>query len=390
VSGVADRFAWAEPDEVEFTAWSFIDNDDDSEEEDNASDEQSRFSPKGGNPYHDKEGHFTGSGGVGHAAPKAPAAPKQAKAKPDASKQRQPAAKESKAGAKPKKEKARPVRGEMAPAKRVGTGKDARIEMADGSKAPSHVSPSMIAPSWTDVQVSVDPKAEVLVTAKDAKGRPKMLTSEAFDARAAAVKFNRVLEMIEQHGKLQQEIQAARKDEGTKDAADCAWLMQEQATRPGSEVDTKAEAKAYGATTLEARHVVETKEGVRLQFVGKEGVYHDHLVRNKELAKMLLQRKKAADKDDAKLFKVSYNQVRDFTAKLDGGAFSPKDFRTSAATRMAKSLVDADKAPSKDAKSHQKRVMGIAKEVSGLLGNKPAEALKSYIHPTVFSKWAPK
>ena len=42
------------------------------------------------------------------------------------------------------------------------------------------------------------------------------------------------------------QITKARNDESTKDVADCAMLINEQATRPGSEADTKGVAKHYG------------------------------------------------------------------------------------------------------------------------------------------------
>ncbi|MGO8898584.1 MAG: hypothetical protein ACLQU5_09565 [Isosphaeraceae bacterium] len=285
-------------------------------------------------------------------------------------------------------EKAKPLRGEMREARREGTGKDAKIVMADGSKAPDHVTPAMLAPSWTNIKVSVDPKAEVLVTARDEKGRPKMVTSKSYDLRSAAVKFDRIEKLVHEHDEISRSIQQARKDPSRKEEADCTWLMQVQATRPGSDRDTKAKVKAYGATTLEARHVVETAEGVRLRFVGKEGVSHDHLVRDKDLGKMLVDRKNAAGSPDERIFRTNDMKVRAFTAQQDGGKFSPKDFRTSAATRLALEAVRANPTPPKDAKELKARVKVVAEKVSGLLGNKPAEALKSYIHPQVFATWS--
>ncbi len=285
--------------------------------------------------------------------------------------------------------KPKAIRGQMGQARREGTGKDARIVMADGSKTPEHVTPAMVAPNWTDVKVSVDPKADVLVMAKDEKGRMKTVYTKSYEARTAAVKFSKIQEMIKQHDKIKDEIQKARQDRATKEEADCAWLMQVQATRPGSDRDTKAAVKAYGATTLEARHVVETKEGVRLQFIGKEGIAHDHLIRDKELGKMLLARKNAAGNPGDRLFKTDDGKVREFTAQRDGGRFTPKDFRTSAATRLALESIQAHPHPAKDAKEFKNRVKEIAVTVSNLLGNKPAQALKSYIHPAVFAAWSP-
>ena len=46
---------------------------------------------------------------------------------------------------------------------------------------------------------------------------------------------------------------------------------------------------------------MQSKDGVRLQFVGKESVWHDHLVRDKALGQMLLERK-AESGETGKLF----------------------------------------------------------------------------------------
>lgn len=334
-----------------------------------------------GNPHHDKSGHFTDAGHEGHATRK----PREGR------KPRKPGHDQKNAAAKRERltERPKPSRGDMVAATRAGDGKNARIVRADGAPVPAHIQPAMVAPAWTDVKISVDPRAEVLVTARDAKGRPKMVLSKSYESRAAAMKFHRVSEMIDKHDQISREIQAARAKPETREEADCSWLMQVQATRPGSNADTKAKVKAYGATTLEARHVVQSEDGVRLQFIGKEGVAHNHLVRDPELAKMLTARAQAAGSPDGKLFHTTDTKVRDFVASLDGGDYSPKDFRTSAATRMAREAVAADPERSPSQKAHTVRVKAVAERVSRLLGNRPAQALTSYIHPAVFEPWNP-
>jgi DNA topoisomerase-1 len=294
-----------------------------------------------------------------------------------------------KAIAAPRREKAKPIRGAMAAATRVGKGKDARIVMADGSEPPAHVPTSVGSLKGTDLAVSLDPKAEVLATWRDEKGRPKQATVKSFDAKSAAVKFGRVSEMVDEHDAISKGVQEGRKGP-RKEEADAAWLMQVQGTRPGSDTDTKARKKAYGATTLEARHVVQSSDGVRLQFAGKEGISHNHLIRDPELAKMLVERKDAAGDRRGKLFKTDEKKTNDFVKTLGSGGYTSKDFRTSVATRMAQDMVKADPEPPRSAKEHSVRVNAVAVKVSRLLGNKPAQALKSYIHPTVFAPWTEK
>ena len=161
-------------------------------------------------------------------------------------------------------------------------------------------------------------------------------------------------------------------------------LIMTTGIRPGSEDDTGAEKKAYGATTLEGRHVVESPDGVRLQFVGKEGVWHDHLVENPETAKMLLERKNAAG-DKGKLFGVNDTKVSDYVKTLDHGRLSPKDLRTNKANEIAAAEVQKFEGPPKDEAEAKARKIQVATAVSQKLGNRPQQCIDSYIDPAVWS-----
>jgi DNA topoisomerase I len=278
-------------------------------------------------------------------------------------------------------------RGAMAPARREGKGRDARLVLADGSPAPAHVAAGKIPPQWKDVTVSLDPDADVLATGRDAAGRAKVIYRDEFHMRNAAHKFARTRAGLEWAGELHKQNQANRADPKLREEADCTWLMQEQATRPGSDKDTAAKVKAFGATTLRAEHVVETGDGVRLQFVGKEGVYHDHLIRNPDLAQMLLARKATAGSRGGKLFATDYDRVAKYAKSLDTGRFTPKDFRTIRANQLAIAEIGKAADPPANEKEYKARVKAVAERVSGVLGNRPAQALESYIDPAVFSAW---
>lgn len=338
--------------------------------------------------------------------------------------------------------KARASKGAMAGARREGTGKEARVVMEDGSPAPAHVKPSMVPPDWKDVKVSTDPTADVVVTARDKNGRAKTVYSDSFHMKQAASKFARTQDGLRMMGQMHQQNQQNRQNTALKEHADCCWLMQEQATRPGSESDNKGVAKlfgkpittsdvvregdkvllkiggttvpikdkktkaeilrriqsgeslenstfwlkSHGATTLEGRHVVESPDGgVYLRFVGKESVWHNHRVRSPQLAAMLLSRKKQRG-DASKLFDTNYDKVGEYAKTLDGGKFTPKDFRTQRATRLAIEEINKMTPPT-DEKSYKVQVKRVGEIVSSVLGNEPAQALESYIDPSVFTIW---
>lgn len=332
--------------------------------------------PKGGTTVAGKQfpgGEFTPGNGTSNGTPAAKSSI-QSKANPNASK------------AKPGKwTKPKASGGEMAQARREGKS----LVLSDGSPAPEHIKPSMVPPNWSDVRVSLDPKADVLVKAKDQAGRIKTVYADSYTMKTAANKFARSQEMLKKHDKIHAQNMANRssKDPAIRDAADCTWLIDQQGTRPGSDGDTKARVKAYGATTLTADHVVKAPDGVRLQFIGKEGVYHDHLIKDPALGEMLLKRKADAG-PGGRLFNTTASKLNQYISKLDGGLFTAKDFRTKRANLLA---VDKIKQLGidccKTAKDYKAKVKEVAEKVSHVLGNRASQALESYINPSVFSVW---
>lgn len=278
----------------------------------------------------------------------------------------------------------------MQPARREGKGKDAKIILADGKPAPAHIKPSMVPPQWSDVHVSTDPNADVLVRARDSKGRIKIVQSDNAVMRNAAAKFSRVSELVAKRHEVADQIQQGRSshDPKTREAADCLWLIENQATRPGSDKDTKAKVKAYGATTLRAEHVEQDPDGaVRLHFIGKEGIEHNHVIRNPDLAKMLVDRKQTAGERGGRLFDTTDDKLRSFTGTLGGGGFTPKDFRTMKATLLAADELKKNADCCKDKKEYKAAVKQVATAVSHVLGNRPQQAIESYINPTVWTAW---
>jgi DNA topoisomerase I len=261
------------------------------------------------------------------------------------------------------------------------------LVFSDGSKVPSHIPAGKIPKAWKNVRVSADPDDDVWATGVDGKGRTKTVYSDSYEMRQAAIKFARNYNLVQERAHVQSQIRDKMQtgDAATKEAAACMWLIEEQATRPGSDKDTKAKAKAYGATTLRPEHVVESEDGVRLQFVGKEGVFHDHLIRNPELAKELVRRKN--NPVDGKLFGTTDARLLAFSKTLDHGRFTPKDFRTLKATTLAIDAINELPKP-KTAKERQKAMLEVAARVSHVLGNRPQQALESYINPMVFAAWS--
>jgi DNA topoisomerase IB/8-oxo-dGTP pyrophosphatase MutT (NUDIX family) len=258
--------------------------------------------------------------------------------------------------------------------------------LAKGTTPPAHIAALKVPPGWSDVHYNPDPKGSLLVTGRDAKGRRTAIYSGEFSAANAAAKFARVNELMQKFDAIAKQNDAAKKDPAKRDVAEALELVMKMGIRPGSERDTGADKQAYGATTLEGRHVRVTSTGkVSLQFTGKKGVDLNLPVEDAGLAKMLARRKlKAGAK--GKLFGVTDAALREHSHDMDGGGFKTKDFRTHLGTKTAMGEVAQRDAPASPT-AYKRAVREVAKVVASKLGNTAAVALQAYIAPEVFSEW---
>lgn len=256
----------------------------------------------------------------------------------------------------------------------------------DGSSLPSHISALRIPLAWTDVKVSMDPEANLLVTGKDSKGRAQYIYSAKFKTQQAESKFSRIEELLQEFPKIVKLNDEARKAKHPHNqaVAECLHIIMHTGIRPGSDADTKAKVQAYGASTLLKRHVCLEGDAVVLRFVGKKGVSLEIPVTDTVSADILKKRAVATFSDDGELFPtVSDGSLLNLSSKY---GFKTKDFRTRHATKLALQEVAAMKAPTSE-KEYEAAVRAVAKVVSKALGNTPIVALQSYINPAVFLAW---
>jgi DNA topoisomerase-1 len=259
----------------------------------------------------------------------------------------------------------------------------------DRNNLPDHIKALKIPPAWKKVRYNPNPKGDLLATGVDAKGRKQYIYSEKYNAQQADKKFGRINQLMNQYDAIVKinEKNRASSNRQTRDNADCLKLIMETGLRPGSDKDTKASKKAYGATTLLGEHVTTDGKMVSLTFVGKKGVSLSISVGDPALKTMLLSRKKAAG-DKGKLFNTDSSEMLTYTKGLSKGKFKTKDFRTRLANDLAMSEVSKYGATKpKSQKEYKKMVKDVATIVSKQLGNTPTVALQSYIHPAVFAEW---
>jgi len=138
----------------------------------------------------------------------------------------------------------------------------------------------------------------------------------------------------------------------------------------------------FGATTLRDRHAEIEGDSVTLNFVGKGGKDRDLTLVDEELAMAM---RDARDVPGGHLFQyydaegdrhaLTSDQVNAYMRETMGEEFSAKNFRTWHASVLAYAMLcEADERPT---------ISAVLDTVSERLGNTPAIARKSYIHPAV-------
>jgi DNA topoisomerase-1 len=234
--------------------------------------------------------------------------------------------------------------------------------------------------------VNPDPEGALQAVGRDTKGRTTYRYSAEHTAARAAQKYDRARDFEKVLPALRRQVDKDlhSKDDDVRENAEVLYLIDKTGFRVGGENEL-ADVKAFGATTLQSRHVRVDGDKVSFKFVGKKGVEITKTLRDKKLAEIITARKDGSQRKDP-LFPTSNDQrVRDYM-KEHAKDFTPKDFRTRHATAMALDLVN--KIPKPTTKAAFKKARNqVGEEVASFLGNTRTMALGSYIDPTVFKKW---
>jgi len=223
----------------------------------------------------------------------------------------------------------------------------------------------VVPPGWKDVKFY--DRENFCVTGVDEKGRLQYLYPQKFVEKSSKRKHVRV-------SKLSKRVPAVMKRVGHDVSkglteAEVVYTIYRTGFRPGSDRDTMADKKSFGAVTLEKRHVkLLPGDKVGFDFVGKKGVRIRKDVKDKRLRNIMKNRLKTK-----RVFNTTDGRVRTYFKQKAGKDFSIKDLRTLRASTVAQ------KVKGKDRKE-------IGRVVSEELGNTPAIALKSYVDPKLVSQ----
>lgn len=246
-------------------------------------------------------------------------------------------------------------------------------------------------PAYCDEWYCPAPNGHILATGYDAAGRKQyryhpdfrlMRESDKFDACEV---FGKLLPLV--RARVDEDLSQPRLTD-TKAIACVVRLLDLSAIRVGNE-QYAARNESYGATTLRAEHAEIRTGSIRLQFTGKGGKQRDVKLADPRLARAVRRMQDLpgsgtedhlfrylTDEDEARA--ITASQVNAYLRETMGEDFTAKHFRTFHASVMAFSILAQGEA--------YLPIRVLLEGVSEHLGNTPAIARKSYIHPAVIAR----
>lgn len=241
-------------------------------------------------------------------------------------------------------------------------------------------------PAYTDTWYCPAPNGHILATGIDAKGRKQYRyhpqfrnerEGEKFDRCAA---FGRLLPLV--RARVEEDL-AQRSVSRDRCIASVVRLLDTGGIRIGNEAYVRANS-SFGATTLRMEHAEVKGQVLRLRFRAKSGKEREMKVTDRALVRFV---RKMQDLPGQHLFQyldeegcacpVGSAEVNDWLREVMGEDFTAKHFRTWRASVLGFDVLSQA--------SSRVPLKSLLDEVSEHLGNTPAIARKSYVHPAVIA-----
>ena len=239
-----------------------------------------------------------------------------------------------------------------------------------------------IPPAWTEVWICPSPRGHIQATGRDQKGRKQYRYHDAWRRDRDGLKFSRMIAFGRALPKLRTRVERDLSLRGLpreKVIAAVVRLMELTLIRVGNEEYAQAN-KSFGLTTLRDRHAKLSSVGGAFEFKGKSGKVHKTSFRDRRLARIVKacqdvpgQRLFQYIDDDGQRRSVESADVNAYIRAAMGDDFTAKHFRTWGASVIAFETIACAAAPV--------GLKAVLAPVTDALGNTPAIARKSYVHP---------
>jgi DNA topoisomerase-1 len=252
-----------------------------------------------------------------------------------------------------------------------------------------------IPPAWTDVWICPWPNGHLQASGRDARGRKQYRYHARWHAHRGAEKFERMIEFGRALPAIRERCDADLARPGLpreKVLATVVRLLELTLIRVGND-EYARQNRSFGLTTLRDRHARIDGSEIRFRFRGKSGLEHEVGLRDRRLARVVRRCQELPGQellqyldDSGAVRDVTSDDVNGYIREISGGDFTAKDFRTWAGTVLAYRALKALQ-PDDGSAAPKRAVVEAIKHTAERLGNTPAVARGSYVHPAVLEAY---
>lgn len=253
-----------------------------------------------------------------------------------------------------------------------------------------------IPPAWTDVWINRRARGHLQASGRDARGRKQYLYHPDWRATRDSRKFDSLVAFARALPALRRAVRASLRRprlDRERVTALVVRLLEASLIRIGNDEYARTN-RSYGLTTLRTRHARVSRGRIRFAFRGKSGQRHRIEVPHPDLARIVRQLQELPGQElfcyldsAGEVRRLRSDDVNAYLREHSGARFTAKDFRTWAGTVLAALTLAQFACPS--TKSELRRVYTEAvRIVAARLGNTPAVARRSYIHPAIVEMFA--
>ena len=241
-------------------------------------------------------------------------------------------------------------------------------------------------PAYENAWFSPFANGHILATGTDAKGRKQYRYHPEFRSHRECEKFDscgsfgRLLPLVRK--RVQSDLRSPRLGR-ERAIASVIRLLDTGGIRVGNESYAKTN-KSFGATTLRKRHARLEGQVLKLRFKAKSGQVREMRITDKSLIRFVRRMQDLPGQhlfryvgDDGEACPVTSSDVNAYLRETMGGPYTAKHFRTWTASAFGFELL-----ASAQGKLPLKQLLA---DISERLGNTPAIARKSYVHPVVLA-----
>lgn len=277
--------------------------------------------------------------------------------------------------------------------RRVGRGfsyRDPSGERIDDPEEIERIKAIAVPPAWEDVWICTYANGHLQATGRDARRRKQYRYHPEWSRARNEDKFERIVEFGEVLPRVRKRVDKDLSLPGVqrdKVLAAVLRLLDTSLMRVGNTEYARLN-ESFGATTVRDEHVDVHGQTISFHFTGKSGKQHDVRVVDRRIARVVQRCQELAGQElfayvdeDGEVRDVGSSDVNDYLRESAGEGFSAKDFRTFGGTVLAAESLALAEDPNN-------AVAGSIAEVASELGNTPAVARSSYIHPAVLEGYA--